>query len=68
MLIYGEQNANGVQEANFDIEEDNEGCEIQKPHMKNVEDKEQIIDLMVNKVFIFNLQISNNCKSVRFGL
>jgi hypothetical protein len=64
MLIYGEQNANGVQEANFDIAEDNEGCEIQKPHMKNVEDKEQIIDLVVNKVFIFNLQMSNNCRSV----
>ncbi len=39
MLIYWEHSANGVQKANFDIEDDNERCEIQKPRMKNVEDK-----------------------------
>jgi hypothetical protein len=47
--------ASGVQEANFDIEEDNERCEIQKPQMKNDEDKKQITYLMVNTIFIFNL-------------
>jgi hypothetical protein len=31
MLVYWEENAGGVQEANFDIEDDDEGCEIQKP-------------------------------------
>jgi hypothetical protein len=39
MLIYWEQSGGGVYEANFDIEEDDEGCEIQIPHMKNVENK-----------------------------
>jgi hypothetical protein len=34
-----------VQEANFNTEEDDEGCEIQKPHMKNVEDKKQITNV-----------------------
>jgi hypothetical protein len=40
MLIYWEHSVDGVQEANFDTKEDDEGCEIQKPHMKNVKDKE----------------------------
>jgi len=31
MPIYWEQSASGVQEANFDTKEDDEGCEIQKP-------------------------------------
>ncbi len=31
MSIYWEKNLGGVQEVNFDIEEDNDGCEIQKP-------------------------------------
>jgi hypothetical protein len=42
---------------NFDTEEDNEGCEIQKPLMKNDEDNGQFIDPMMNTIFIFNLQI-----------
>jgi hypothetical protein len=36
--------------------------------MNNDEDKEQIIDPMVNTIFIFNLQKSNNCNSARFGM
>jgi hypothetical protein len=52
----------------FDIEEDNKGCQIQNPQMKNDENKEQITDLTVNKIFIFDLQKTNNCKSVRFGM
>jgi hypothetical protein len=36
--------------------------------MKNDEDKEQIIDLMVNIVFIFDLQESNNCNSAGFWM
>ncbi len=40
MLVYWEKIAGGVQKANFDIEEDNEGCQLQKPQMKNDEDKE----------------------------
>ncbi len=68
MPIYWEKSACGVQEANFDTEKDDEGCQIQKPQMKNDENKEQITDLMVNIVFIFDLQKSNNCKSVGFGM
>jgi len=36
--------------------------------MKNDEDKEQIIDPMVNKVFIFYLQKNNNYNSVKIGM
>jgi hypothetical protein len=36
--------------------------------MKNDEDKNRIIDLVVNIVFIFNLQKNNNCNIVRFGM
>ncbi len=42
MLIYWKHKVGGVQETNFDIEEDDERCQIQKPQMKNDEDKEQI--------------------------
>ncbi len=31
MLVYWEWSASGIQKANFDIKDDNEGCEIQKP-------------------------------------
>jgi hypothetical protein len=53
---------------NSNTKEDNEGCEIYKPQMKDVEDKKQIIDSMVNMVFIFDLEMNNNCKSVQFGM
>ncbi len=33
MLIYQEQSAGGVQAVNFDTEEEDEDCEIQKPHI-----------------------------------
>jgi hypothetical protein len=36
--------------------------------MKNDEDKEQITDPMMNKVFIFYLQMNNNCSNVGFGM
>jgi hypothetical protein len=34
MLIYWEKNAGEVQEANFDIEEDDERCQLHKSHWK----------------------------------
>jgi hypothetical protein len=55
MLIYWEKNVNGVQEVNSDIEEDDEGCQIQKPWIKNDEDKEQITNPTMNTIFIFDL-------------
>ncbi len=39
MPRYQEQSTSGIQEVNSNIEEDDEGCEIQKPQMKNVKDK-----------------------------
>jgi hypothetical protein len=39
MPAYWEQNASGIHEANFNIEEDDDGCQIKKPHMKNDENK-----------------------------
>ncbi len=36
--------------------------------MKNDEDKEEITNLVVNTVFIFDLQKSNNCNNVGFGM
>ncbi len=68
MLVYWEQSVGGIQEVNSNTKEDNEGCQIQKPQMKNDEDKEQIIDPMVNKVFIFYLQKNNNYNSVKIGM
>ncbi len=38
MPIYWEKSVAGVQEANSNIEEDDDKCEIQKPQMKNDED------------------------------
>jgi hypothetical protein len=55
MLIYWEHSVDGIQKANSDTEEDNERCEIQKPHMKNVKDKELIKDPTMNIIFIFDL-------------
>ncbi len=37
-------------------------------NMKNVEDKEQITDPMVNTNFVFDQQMNNNYRSVRFGI
>ncbi len=68
MPVYWEQNVNGVQEAHSDTKEDDEGYQVQKPQMKNDENKKQITNLAVNTIFIFNLQTSNNCKSVEFRM
>ncbi len=68
MPIYWEQSVGGVQEVNFDIREDDEGYQIQKAQMKNDEFKEQIIDPTMDIVFIFNLQMNNNCTNAKFGM
>ncbi len=39
MAIYWENSACGIQEANSNTKEDNDRCEIQKPQMKNEENK-----------------------------
>ncbi len=53
---------------NFDIEDDDEGYQISKPHMKNDEFKKQIIDPTMNIIFIFNLQMNNNYSNAKFGM
>ncbi len=68
MLVYWEQSTSVVQEANFDVEEDDEGCEIQKPQMKNAENKEQITNPMVKTIIIFDLQMNNNYNNARFAI
>ncbi len=68
MPIYWEQSACGVQEANSNTEEDDERYQVQEPHMKNDEDKNQITHLVVNIVFIFDLKMNNNCNSAKFGM
>jgi hypothetical protein len=37
------------------MEEDDEDCEIQKLHMNNAKDEEQIKDPTMNTILIFNL-------------
>jgi hypothetical protein len=39
MPTYREQNTGVVKEVNFETKDNDEGCEIQNPQMKNVEDK-----------------------------
>jgi hypothetical protein len=68
MPIYWEKSIGGVQDVNFDIEEEDEGCQVPKPQMKNDEDKEQIIDPTVNTIFIFDLQKNNNYSKTRFRM
>ncbi len=68
MLVYWEKYAGGVQEANFDKKEEDDRCEIQKPQIKNDEDKEQIMDPTMNTVFIFERQMHNNYSSVGLGM
>jgi hypothetical protein len=36
--------------------------------MKNDENKEQIVNPTMNIVFCFDLQMSSNCNSARFGM
>jgi hypothetical protein len=39
MPVYWENSVGGIEEVNSNIEEDDDKCEIQKPQMKNDEDK-----------------------------
>jgi hypothetical protein len=40
---------------NFDTEEEDEDYEIYKPQMQSIKDEEQMEDLAVNTILIFNL-------------
>jgi hypothetical protein len=58
---------------NFDMEEDDENCEIQKPHMQSIAVEEYIKDPMVNTILVFDLHmtnksVSNNYRSEGFGI
>ncbi len=39
MLVYWEQSAGGVQMENYDMEEENEDCEMYNPQMQSIEDE-----------------------------
>jgi hypothetical protein len=67
MLIYWEDNVGGVQVEDFDMDKEDEDCEIQKPQIQNIEDEEQVKDLVVNTILILELHminksICNKCK------
>ncbi len=73
MPIYWEQNASGVQVKNFDTEEEDEDCEIQKSQTQSIKDEKQMKDLTINTILICDLQminkyVSNACKTERFGI
>jgi hypothetical protein len=73
MPLYWEHSVSGVQAKNFDIEHNDEDYVILKPKIKNVVDEEQVKDLVVNTILIFDMQMSNksmnnNCRSEGFGM
>ncbi len=73
MPVYWEQNPSGVQAENFDMEEEDEDCEIQKSQMQSIKDEEQMKDPTINTILIFDLQminkfVNNNCKTEGFGI
>ncbi len=52
MPVCWEQNAGGVQVEIFDMEEEDEDYEIQKPHVQSTKDEEQMEDQAVNTILI----------------
>ncbi len=73
MLEYWGQSVVGVQVENFDMEEEDEDYEIQKPQLQHNEDEKQMKNLAINTIFIFGLQMtnkstSNNYKNEAFGI
>jgi hypothetical protein len=73
MSVYWEYSAGGLKEENYNTKEENEDCEIQKPHMQNTEDEKQMEDLVINTILIFylhltNKSVNNNYKNEGFGM
>ncbi len=73
MLGYWEQSVGGVHVKNSNTEEEDEDCEIQKPHMQNTEDEKKMEDHAVNTILIFDLQmigqfVSNYYRSEGYGM
>ncbi len=73
MLIYWENSVSGVQMKIFDMEEEDEVYELQKPYMQSTKDEEQMEDPTINTILIFDLHMinksmSNNYKNERFGM
>jgi hypothetical protein len=55
------------------MDKEDEDYEIQKPQIKSREDEEQMKDLAINTILMFELQmidksIGNNCRSEEFGM
>ncbi len=70
MLIYWEDNVGGVQVEDFDMDKEDEDCEIQKPQIQNIEDEEQVKDLVVNTILILELHMINKsiCNKCKWGI
>ncbi len=73
MSVYWEQSACELKAKNYNTKEENENCEIQKPHMQNIKDEKQMEDLVTNTILIFNLHMTNkfmnnNYKNEGFGM
>ncbi len=67
MLIYWEHSAGGVQAEDFDMDKEDEDCEIKKPQIQSRKDEEQMKNLVVNTILILephmiNKSICNNYK------
>jgi hypothetical protein len=45
MSIYWEHSVSGVQAEDFDMDKEDEDCEIQKPQMQSTKDEKQMKDL-----------------------
>jgi hypothetical protein len=72
MSIYWEHSVSGVQAEDFDMDKEDEDCEIQKPQIQSTEDEKQMKDLAINIILILELHttdksIGNNCKSEDLG-
>ncbi len=72
MLVQWEQSVGGLQVENFDMEEEDEDYEIQKPQMQSIEHEEQMEDHAIDRILtvelhVINKFVSNNYKSEGFG-
>jgi hypothetical protein len=54
MLVYWEQSISRVHVKFFDTKEEDEDCERQKPQMQSTKVEEQMEDLAINKILIFD--------------
>ncbi len=59
MPIYWEQSGGGLQEEEFDMEVEDEGCVTQKPQMRGNDEEEQMEDLEVKTILTLKLKMKD---------